>query len=354
MAISYVVDIYRRQLEPAAPARLRASTSRSSPTCWPVRSCAASELLPQIRRRRDPDAVDYSRAFWLILAGLFKKVVISSYVVERHRDAGLHVARASTRRPRRSSPPGATRCRSTATSAATPTSPSASPCCSAFRFPQQLRRALHGAQPAGLLAPLAHDAVALAARLPLHPARRAAPAAEAQTDPQHHDHHGAGRPLARRRLDVRGLGGAARASGRLSGTCAAPAGCGAGLPAVADGPVRVWVQRFLTFQFVCLGWVFFNATGHVAGLRRPGSHVHAAGVRRPRWSRRCSCVIVLGTHRPRSTCPARRVGRLQATFSRQRVRRAGRRARRRSCSASPPSVPSAWPRSSTTASDDDA
>ena len=34
-----------------------------------------------------------------------------------------------------------------------------------------------------------------------------------------------------------------------------------GLPAVADGPVRIWVQRFLTFQFVCLGWVFFNASG---------------------------------------------------------------------------------------------
>jgi hypothetical protein len=30
---------------------------------------------------------------------------------------------------------------------------------------------------------------------------------------------------------------------------------------VADGPVRIWVQRFLTFQFVCLGWVFFNASG---------------------------------------------------------------------------------------------
>src|ERR1700721_1178845 len=34
-----------------------------------------------------------------------------------------------------------------------------------------------------------------------------------------------------------------------------------GLPAVAEGPARVWVQRFLTFQYVCLGWVFFNASG---------------------------------------------------------------------------------------------
>ncbi len=39
-------------------------------------------------------------------------------------------------------------------------------------LPAELRRAVHGAGPSGLLAPLAHDAVALAARLPLHPARR--------------------------------------------------------------------------------------------------------------------------------------------------------------------------------------
>ncbi len=38
------------------------------------------ELLPQIRRRRDPAAIDFGRAAWLVAAGLFKKVVISSYV----------------------------------------------------------------------------------------------------------------------------------------------------------------------------------------------------------------------------------------------------------------------------------
>ena len=35
---------------------------------------------PDPHVRRDANSVDYSRAFWLILAGLFKKVVISSYV----------------------------------------------------------------------------------------------------------------------------------------------------------------------------------------------------------------------------------------------------------------------------------
>jgi D-alanyl-lipoteichoic acid acyltransferase DltB (MBOAT superfamily) len=33
-----------------------------------------------------------------------------------------------------------------------------------------------------------------------------------------------------------------------------------GLPPVATGPVRVWWQRFATFQFVCLAWIFFAAS----------------------------------------------------------------------------------------------
>jgi alginate O-acetyltransferase complex protein AlgI len=38
------------------------------------------ELLPQIRRKRDPRHIDFSRAVWLICAGLFKKMVISAYI----------------------------------------------------------------------------------------------------------------------------------------------------------------------------------------------------------------------------------------------------------------------------------
>ena len=41
-----------------------------------------------------------------------------------------------------------------------------------FRFPQNFDSPVHRDVVAGLLAPVAHDAVAVAARLPLHPARR--------------------------------------------------------------------------------------------------------------------------------------------------------------------------------------
>ena len=79
MAISYVVDVYRRQLEPAAPIDLAVYLA-FFPHLVAGPIVRGSELLPQLKRRRDPDHVDYSRAAVLIVQGLFKKVVISSYI----------------------------------------------------------------------------------------------------------------------------------------------------------------------------------------------------------------------------------------------------------------------------------
>jgi hypothetical protein len=88
------------------------------------------------------------------------------------------------------------------------------------------------------------------------------------------------------------------------------------LPAVAEGQVRIWVQRFWTFQFVCLGWVFFNATGLsdafavlgrvASGWERPSPLVTPLLV-----------LVVIGTV-VSQLVPPDAVERLQATFSRQR------------------------------------
>jgi len=79
MALSYVVDVERRA---QAPARLIDVAVYLSffPHLVAGPIVRGGELLPQIRRRRDPAAVDFSRAAWLIMAGLFKKVVVSSYL----------------------------------------------------------------------------------------------------------------------------------------------------------------------------------------------------------------------------------------------------------------------------------
>jgi D-alanyl-lipoteichoic acid acyltransferase DltB (MBOAT superfamily) len=55
------------------------------------------ELIPQLKRPRNPRRIDFSRGAWLILGGLFKKVVISSYVATTivdpvFADPGRHAA----------------------------------------------------------------------------------------------------------------------------------------------------------------------------------------------------------------------------------------------------------------------
>ncbi len=79
MAISYVVDVYRGTLQTARPMDLAVYLS-FFPHLVAGPIVRGTELLPQIRRRRDPAHIQYTEAFWLIAAGLAKKVVLSSYL----------------------------------------------------------------------------------------------------------------------------------------------------------------------------------------------------------------------------------------------------------------------------------
>ncbi len=76
-AISYVVDVHRGDTE-AVPLLDFAVYLAFFPQLVAGPIVRASELMPQLRRRQDPRAVDASRGFWLIGAGLFKKVVIAN------------------------------------------------------------------------------------------------------------------------------------------------------------------------------------------------------------------------------------------------------------------------------------
>ena len=79
MAISYVVDTYRGELVPASFARF-AVFQAFFPHLVAGPIVRASELLPQLERPRDPRRVDVSRAFFLIVSGLFLKVVIANHL----------------------------------------------------------------------------------------------------------------------------------------------------------------------------------------------------------------------------------------------------------------------------------
>jgi alginate O-acetyltransferase complex protein AlgI len=79
MAISYVVDTYRRQIVPASPMRF-AVFQAFFPHLVAGPIVRASELLPQLESPRDPRRVDTSRAFFLIVIGLFLKVVVANHL----------------------------------------------------------------------------------------------------------------------------------------------------------------------------------------------------------------------------------------------------------------------------------
>jgi len=96
MGISYIVDVYRRELVPAKTLDLFVYLS-FFPHLVAGPIVRGEELIPQIRTRRDPRRVDVGRAAHLILGGLFKKVVISSFVASAivtpvFNDPGRHSA----------------------------------------------------------------------------------------------------------------------------------------------------------------------------------------------------------------------------------------------------------------------
>jgi alginate O-acetyltransferase complex protein AlgI len=79
MAISYVVDVSRYEIQPSGWLDVSVYLA-FFPHLVAGPIVRGNELIPQIRRRRDPRGIDLSRAAFLISGGLFKKLVVSSYL----------------------------------------------------------------------------------------------------------------------------------------------------------------------------------------------------------------------------------------------------------------------------------
>ena len=169
-AISYVVDVYRGET-PAASLVDVAILQAFFPHIVAGPIVRANELLPQLRTPRDPRTVLAGPAIFLIVGGIVKKTVIADELARRvvdpvYSDPAAHSARradARVLRLRRADLLRLLRLHGHGDRAG-----------AAARLPAaaELQPALPRAVAPGLLAALAHDAVALAARLPLHPARR--------------------------------------------------------------------------------------------------------------------------------------------------------------------------------------
>jgi len=78
-ALSYVIDVGRQRIKPVRFVDFAVYLS-FFPHLVAGPIVRASEFLPQLRHRRDPRRVDAGLALWLLAAGLFKKVVVSSYL----------------------------------------------------------------------------------------------------------------------------------------------------------------------------------------------------------------------------------------------------------------------------------
>jgi len=81
-AMTYVIDVYRRQLEPAPHLIDFAVYLAFFPQLVAGPIVRASVLLPQIIKPRAFKNIDVGRATFLIMAGLFKKIVIANYLAK--------------------------------------------------------------------------------------------------------------------------------------------------------------------------------------------------------------------------------------------------------------------------------
>ena len=215
------------------------------------------ELLPQIRRQRDPAGIDFGRAAWLVAAGLFKKVVISSYVDSAivtpvfsapHQHSALEILFA------------------------------------AYGFAVQIYADFSGytdiaiglAMFLGFRFPENFDAPYTARNLQDFWRRWHMTLSRWLRDYLYiplGGSHGSRRTVARNIMITMVLGGlwhgaawtfvawgAIHGSGQVVGHLRrARNAVAAGLDPVPDGGLRVAVQRVVTFHIVCLGWIFFRA-----------------------------------------------------------------------------------------------
>ena len=376
--ISYTFDVYRREIAAARRPLDFAVFVAFFPQLVAGPIGRAQLQLPQFQNpRRPPSGERVASALFLILLGLFKKVVLADGVA-RFADAAFATGTRRLRHPAhrglRLRDPDLRRLlrlhrhRPGVRAAA------------GHRAAAQLRAALPVAQHHRVLATLAHLAVELAARLPLHPARRE-PGRPAQDLPQPHAHDGHRRPLARGGVDLRHLGRPARrlplgaqvvdrpraarpdalpAGGRPAGE---PLPSTGGVHAPGDGGAvavrtRVEPERtgpasvptglgpilgvLVTFHLVCLAWIFFRADSLRLALRyckglvtfRPGP---VDSTRSPSSCRRC--VVMVAIDVGAAAGRRRRVRAADAAARAGSARRPSSR-RRSSCSAAARPCPS--------------
>jgi|HubBroStandDraft_1064217.scaffolds.fasta_scaffold24785_2 alginate O-acetyltransferase complex protein AlgI len=256
MALSYVIDVYRNQLEVARPIDLAVYLC-FFPHLIAGPIVRGGELLPQIRHRRDPKQIDFARAIWMIMAGLFKKVVVSSYL-------STSIVQPVFGAPSQHS--------------------AFEVVFAAWGYAVQIYCDFSGytdiaiglALLLGFRFPVNFDAPYTARNLQDFWRRWHITLSRWLRDYLYiplGGNRGSRWFTARNIMITMVLGGlwhganwtfviwgALHGAAQVVGHFRRESRIARGLSPIAEGPGRVWWQRFWTFQYVCLGWVFFNAT----------------------------------------------------------------------------------------------
>ena len=173
ITMSYVIDVYRRDIPPCRSLRDFALFVSYFPHLVAGPILRADALLPQIQQPRTIRGSQIRDGLWLILFGCFKKMFVADNL-GAHRRRGLQPAAPLSRRQvllgiyafafqiYGDFSGYSDIARGTSLLMGIELNLN-------FRFPYFVRSA------AGVLAPLAHQPLDLAARLPVHPARRQPP-----------------------------------------------------------------------------------------------------------------------------------------------------------------------------------
>ena len=245
-AISYIVDVKRGELEPAPTIDVAIYLSFfPHVVAGPI--VRAKEFLPQLTTPRDRNDVAVGAAVVLIAIGLVKKVAIADFLAREVVDDVFAV-------PQQYDAPDVILAAYAYTaqiycdfSGYTDIAIGVA-LLMGFVFPRQLQQPIPRAQLPRVLAALAHHALPLPARLPLHPARRQ-PRRALEDGPQPDDHDAARRALARRGVGLRAVG--RRCTARRSVIERALRG------RVPAPPV--WARWFIVFHVVVFGWILFRS-----------------------------------------------------------------------------------------------
>jgi len=205
-AMSYMIDVYRGVLPPARRWSDYALFVAFFPHMVAGPIMRPTSLLPQVQQPRVISDYGISHGAYLILWGLFQKVVVADNL-SRLADAAFNgppaKRAAGTARHLRLRPPDLLRLRRLLQPGTRPGANDGLP--PHAEFPQPILRG----QPERLLETLAHQPLHLAARLPLHPARGQQARRVAHL-PQPDVDHAAGWLVARRRLAVHPMGRVSR------------------------------------------------------------------------------------------------------------------------------------------------